>query len=660
MRSSSSQSSVDGLSRPAGFLFLALIPLVTLIPYDPVAVWLTQDLILRWASAIVFILLVLGFLLRGKGTNSFQLDFPSVVLLMLAGWVLLSTWNSRQSFDSFYAFKSFVALLLWWFSLGMMWDRRPEVYPLFEKVFFWTACLAAFCLILTTLGHGLGMRIILENGVIPRQGLFTNPNIAAGFLGMAFLLGCLKALHREPVPLVGLGLIFLAWGLTQSRGSFLSMTIVVALYLVLNMKEMEERLRRWGSREWMIFGAMLLLALVPLAFMVNRFLFALDMDPRSDSRVEVWVSGFKMAMAQPLLGFGPGTFEDVYPAFRSGSLWNTTTAFAHNEYLQVAAECGWPALGLTLLFLGALLASFAPDALKSRAFRSVAALDRVREAAFYLILFEATHNFLDFTFHEWSHRLPLLAVILFGLRGRNSGKPLTLSVSFSRPAFLGGAGLLAFLVLWILGFGSARDYLARIGDLRASALFSRGDMDGAQAAARKSLGLRENNVLPWNVLGALEDFKAKGSADRTEKEKHFLAAREDFKKAIELSPYSLTPRENEIQSLINCGKLGEALELQKDLVDRAPELPTGYIRLGWIFFNMGRPKEAIKPAQRAMDLDSYFLPGYILKAQSLEAMGKNEEALKTYLSAQEMLQSVNLADPSGLVEAGILRLKVKP
>jgi tetratricopeptide (TPR) repeat protein len=282
---------------------------------------------------------------------------------------------------------------------------------------------------------------------------------------------------------------------------------------------------------------------------------------------------------------------------------------------------------------------------------------RVGEAAFYLLLLEAAHNFMDFTFHEWCHRLPLLAVVLFALRVGKRGESAPVSLTLSRPATLGGAGILSFLILGVLGVGAGRDYLARMGDLKASALFSRGDLEGAQAAARKSLELRENNNVPLNVLGALEDFKAKRSVDKGEKEKHFLAARENFKKAIELSPYSLTPRENEIQSLINCGKLEEALELQKDLVDRAPELPTSYIRLGWIFFHMGRPKEAIKPAQKAIDLDGYFVPGYMLKAQALEAMGKTGEALKTYLTVKEMLQSVNGFDSSGQVEAGISRLQ---
>ena len=118
----------DWTGRTAGFILLALVPLVTLIPYGPLPVYLTQDLVLRWASLLLFLLCVLQVLSRTKILSSLHLDIFNILILLLGGWVLLSVKNSQQAFNSFYAFKSFLALILFWFSFRMIWERWGELY----------------------------------------------------------------------------------------------------------------------------------------------------------------------------------------------------------------------------------------------------------------------------------------------------------------------------------------------------------------------------------------------------------------------------------------------------------------------------------------------------------------------------------------------------
>src|SRR5260221_3726168 len=118
----------DGIGRLVGFLFLALIPLVTLIPVTPVAAWLTQDLVLRWVTALIFFLCLLDWCTQAKTIPPLQLDFPNLLVLLISGWVLLSVKNSQQPFDSYYSFKSLLALVLCWLSFRMIWSRWPELY----------------------------------------------------------------------------------------------------------------------------------------------------------------------------------------------------------------------------------------------------------------------------------------------------------------------------------------------------------------------------------------------------------------------------------------------------------------------------------------------------------------------------------------------------
>lgn len=67
-------------------------------------------------------------------------------------------------------------------------------------------------------------------------------------------------------------------------------------------------------------------------------------------RVWTWKGAVKMAEANPLFGTGIGTWPDLYPRYA----YTGFTRVAHNSYLQMADECGLPAL-LALLATLALL-----------------------------------------------------------------------------------------------------------------------------------------------------------------------------------------------------------------------------------------------------------------------------------------------------------------
>jgi len=70
-----------------------------------------------------------------------------------------------------------------------------------------------------------------------------------------------------------------------------------------------------------------------------------------------------------------------------------------------------------------------------------------------------------------------------------------------------------------------------------------------------------------------------------------------------------------------------------------------------------RPQEALTPVQQALDIDDYFVPAYLLKAQILEALDKKTEALKTYKKAQSILSELHLKDPSGQLDPHIQKLQ---
>jgi len=647
----------DILPRLIGFLFLALIPLVVLIPVTPVPCWLTEDLILRWTSSLTFLFCAFFLWKKTSAESIWDLGPADVIFILLSLWALFSASNSQQSFDSFYALKNLWVIILFWFSLRIIWKFGPPLYPLFSKIYWGTSAIAALWVFISTVARWPWLFPRLFENVIPREGFFTNSNIAAGFLGMALITALLRMLRKESVSWVAFLIVLAAWGLTQSRGAFLAMIVVVVVYAVLNMKEIEKTLNRWKPDQWKKFMAVVFLVIVASVPMVNRLFHALDMDPRAYFRVEVWSSAVHMAMAQPLWGFGPGTFGDVYPTYRSGFLWNTVTDFAHNEYLQVAAECGLPALLLTLLLLWSLLTRFHKSFAGISAFKTIGAQAQAAEFAFYMILFEAVHNAVDFTLHDWSHRLVLLGFITYALTKNQEGEDFKVALKLSFRAQMAAGALMLAVVLWVMGIGSFKDYLSQMYNLKSDYYLQTGDLDQAQMYAQKSIGCRPNNMYPWNTLGALEDARASLTKDPEQREKLFAQAKQDFDQAVSLSPYSLGIQENEVVDLVKRGRLDDAVDLEKHLIDKAPEDPSHYLGLSMILMKLHRPQEALTPIQQALDIDDYFVPACLLKAEILEALGKKEEALKAYTYAQSVLNQLHLKDTTGQLDPHIQQLQ---
>ena len=70
-------------------------------------------------------------------------------------------------------------------------------------------------------------------------------------------------------------------------------------------------------------------------------------DNSAAFRVWTWKGAARMSLANPVLGTGIGTWESLYPPYA----YTGFTRAAHNSYLQIADECGLPAL---LAFLATL------------------------------------------------------------------------------------------------------------------------------------------------------------------------------------------------------------------------------------------------------------------------------------------------------------------
>jgi O-antigen ligase len=214
---------------------------------------------------------------------------------------------------------------------------------------------------------------------------FINPNSFVAYAGIGFIAICglILRLYRHEFATVGgstrfriatfiqvtgqkgaalLGgaaVILVALLLSGSRGGIVSTALGLFILGALTLKPRKRRFaeQRQAIIAFIAFGA-LLVAAAFLAFgdiVVGKIT---QQGFRDESRMAVYTITMRSILATPVLGYGYGTFADVFPMFRDQSLstWGKLE-MAHNTYLEVFQ-------GLGLLFGSMLVASIVLLALR--------------------------------------------------------------------------------------------------------------------------------------------------------------------------------------------------------------------------------------------------------------------------------------------------------
>jgi len=184
----------------------------------------------------------------------------------------------------------------------------------------------------------------------------TNPNS----LSLFTLLLLPMAIIWKDFFLAGALIISLVW--TQSAAALLALLVAAGVYARDNMKAEGVR------RNWPVLLLMSVVAV--LAFSQLEFRSLLD-------RLGWWRAALKMFAERPALGFGPGSFAYVYPAYHGYQSHGLSTIYVHNYYLEFLAENGFFAFA----FWGWAVASRFKDVCGLRKYALIAAL---------------THSLVDF------------------------------------------------------------------------------------------------------------------------------------------------------------------------------------------------------------------------------------------------------------------------
>ncbi|HNW43322.1 MAG TPA: O-antigen ligase family protein [Elusimicrobiales bacterium] len=175
-----------------------------------------------------------------------------------------------------------------------------------------------------------------------------NPNYTAAFAAASFPAALLYAGGEQKqlrLPAAALALLLAAGLLAAgSRGALLAAVVSAAAALALA--------RRGRTLAVLGFAALAAFVLLPGSFWSAVLKFG---DARAFERPQLWAAALKAASQHPFFGAGPGLFERAFefvkfPFFDGISYYGHSTAHAHSELLNLAAEAGFPA---ALLFAAA-------------------------------------------------------------------------------------------------------------------------------------------------------------------------------------------------------------------------------------------------------------------------------------------------------------------
>lgn len=132
--------------------------------------------------------------------------------------------------------------------------------------------------------------------------------------------------------------------LTFTRAGWMAAILSLGLFLILYKKD--SKAFRFVSYAMVIA---LILAFIFCVYKYNNRLFSEERATSLPWRMNVWADAFEMLGERPLLGHGPNTFMQLFEYYRHRTSGDPT--YAHNCFLQLAAETGLIGLGLFLLIL---------------------------------------------------------------------------------------------------------------------------------------------------------------------------------------------------------------------------------------------------------------------------------------------------------------------
>ena len=137
-------------------------------------------------------------------------------------------------------------------------------------------------------------------------------------------------------------------------------------------------------------------------------------------RIELWRGAWAIVIEHLFLGIGPGAFGTEFTGYQTGAVFSR---YAHNTYLQVAAEQGFVGLMTFLLVIGVIMTHAWRLMVEDRSDDKWLRLGLIGAMAAFFI-----HNLVDYTWY-----IPGVAIAFWIIAGLAAGRASEASIAGAQP-----------------------------------------------------------------------------------------------------------------------------------------------------------------------------------------------------------------------------------
>lgn len=414
---------------------------------------------------------------------------------------------------------------------------------------------------------------------------FAGANSFAGFLALIAPIAFGLFIYEKNIKLriwLGLALAALSAALyfTFSKGALLAIAAAAVVFII-------GRLRKSSRAKGLLIGSLAaVLVGVPL-YIFWRF-YRGDIGAavaNTEGRVELWRAAWHILERHPRLGIGPGAFATELTHYQIGSVFSP---FAHNTYLQMAAETGVVGLIALVVVIVSLLV------LAWRSFDAEAGGDDwLRLGLLAALIGFFAHNVVDYTWY-----VPGVAVAFWlaaGVAVAPTGDAPVVGAQFSIGRYIAVA-LTAILLLPTLFVFAGAGYASTGAWLRDEYELTR-----AEEFMRRSLALFPQNAEARDGLAQTLYLKA-----LTAKKKSAPEAVENERLAIALRPSWPFYHARLADYLGLSGRDKEALREYRRAMSLYPLEPRIPLRAGNYLISRGRYVEALGMFRSATRLGGVY------------------------------------------------------
>jgi hypothetical protein len=306
-------------------------------------------------SALTGLLLLvwMGLGLRRIALTHIWIRSPlSILMLAYLAWLGIAVWWSSIPGVSWLAGWVLAGLPIAYLTWGLT-PNPDKVWGMLRTALLLAG--PAFAL------WGLG-QVITSYGLGQPVGPLVDKNAFAALMNLFWFMASVHFIGKMPdrglhwrmiLPALGLLLIAMTLFAAESRGATLTWLLLMPFVLWAGYRGTHNK------RAIIIVLAIALTGYLSsanlLGLNVGHRTLNLEQDASTSARLMMWKSSAQIALDNPITGTGLGTFAAHYPAYRDPRENTTSGGSAHNDYIQLAAEGGIPALVLLLGILMGLL-----------------------------------------------------------------------------------------------------------------------------------------------------------------------------------------------------------------------------------------------------------------------------------------------------------------